>query len=61
MFVALMTFGTFVTLRTIITGSGTPNGQGFRREEQPVIFWSIVGAEIFGVGLIGYFWLAGFP
>lgn len=35
-------FGIIVIIRSVIIGSVSPDGHGFRRDEQPTLFWSIL-------------------
>jgi len=39
---AVGTFGLFVVGRMIVLGGASADGQGFRRDEQPAIYWTIV-------------------
>jgi hypothetical protein len=35
-------FGLFVVGRMIVLGGASADGQGFRRDDQPIIYWTIV-------------------
>ena len=54
-------FGAFVVARALKTGSGTPDGQGLRRDEQPVIFWMIVILGVCVVAALFFFAFLGSP
>lgn len=47
-FLAVAIFGLIVLVRTVIIGGASADGQSFRRDRQPLLFWTIlsVGAVI---------------
>jgi hypothetical protein len=49
---AVCAFGVFAVGRMIVLGSASTDGQGFRRDEEPVIYWTIVAL---GCAIVGFF------
>lgn len=47
-------FGAFVVIRMLISGGASADGQGFRREDQPFIYWCIVTVAL-GVDLFLFY------
>lgn len=39
---AACAFGLFVVGRMLVLGSATPNGEGFRRDEESAAYWTTV-------------------
>jgi hypothetical protein len=51
-FAAIIVF--VATVRIIVTGSGSPSGTEFRRDEDPALFWLIVFGAICGDAFLFY-------
>ena len=47
-------FGLIVVGRVLIIGGASADGQGFRRDEEPFLYWSIVAAGSAIVGFLFY-------
>jgi hypothetical protein len=43
---AASAFGAFVIYRTLKTGGASADGEGFRREEQPALYWTIFAGAV---------------
>jgi hypothetical protein len=43
-----------VTVRGLVNGSGSADGQGFRREDEPLLYWSIIVAGALVTVLLFY-------
>ena len=39
-------FGAFVLIRMLKKGGASADGEGFRRDEQPAVFWTIFSAGV---------------
>lgn len=46
-----------VTIRGLLNGSGSVDGEGFRREEEPLLYWSIIAAGAAIAAFLLYFGL----
>jgi hypothetical protein len=44
---AATAFGAFVLIRMLRKGGASADGEGFRRDEQPALFWTIFSAGVF--------------
>jgi hypothetical protein len=46
--------GAFVVGRALVIGSASIDGQGFLREEEPMLYWFIVAAGVLITGFLFY-------
>ena len=46
--------GVFAVGRALVIGSASTDGQGFRRDEEPMLYWSIVAAGVLMTGFLFY-------
>lgn len=53
-FLAVATLGTVVVIRGFLIGSASPNGENFRRDEDPFSFWLIMIASIAAIAFLFY-------
>jgi hypothetical protein len=52
-------FMMFVVGRALVIGGASADGQGFRREDEPALYWSIVGAGFIGACFLLYLGFSG--
>jgi hypothetical protein len=52
-------FGLFVLIRMLWIAGASADGEGFRRAEQPILYWGIFAAGVLVDGALFYFALAG--
>jgi hypothetical protein len=52
-------FGVIVVVRALVVGGASADGQGFRREDEPMLYWSIVAAGTAATCFLLYLGISG--